>query len=105
VQKVARAGPSLPPAKLAEVAMLKGIHRRTGSLQDQEPNRAWVSENAGDVGEWVTEDEYRARGYEPEFEKLPVVIVRRVPTTGSEEPPEVDRLYLENYIREKDSRS
>jgi hypothetical protein len=47
------------------------------------PNLAWVSD--GTTGARMTEDEYRAQGYVPDFDSLPVQIVERVPVTGSPE--------------------
>ena len=46
----------------------------------------------------MTEAEYRAGGYSPEFESLPFQIFQRVTATDTE-LPEVDRVYLEELGR------
>jgi hypothetical protein len=37
-----------------------------------------VSEGPSLEGEWLTEDEYRAVGYSPDFDSLPVIVVERL---------------------------
>ncbi|MBZ9868580.1 hypothetical protein LB515_24675 [Mesorhizobium sp. CA15] len=70
-----------------------GIHRRIGT--DGAPNSAWVSSEG--VGERISEDEYRARGYLPEFDYLPVLIVQRVPVTSADD--DQDREIIEEWIK------
>ncbi len=53
-----------------ETSMRKGIQLLGG--------RVWVSEGTGKDGEWMTEAEYRASGYLPEFESVPKLIVQRI---------------------------
>jgi hypothetical protein len=47
---------------------------------------AWVSD--GVIGELVTEAEYREKGCVPEFDDLPLMVVRRVPVCQAKEPPQ-----------------
>jgi len=76
--------------------MRKGIHRGYISDADKEPRRAWVSEAPGEIGEWLSEDEYRESGYSPNFESLPFKVVERVGTVpiSADDLPEADRIFL-----------
>ena len=83
--------------------MRKGIHRGLKLTADQEPNRAWVAEAAGGAGEWLSEAEYRAGGYSPDFDSLPVLVVKLVgsgPVDVDALPPE-DREYVRQYLERK----
>ena len=53
----------------------KGIHRNLGRNGDLDT----VTITDGKTYTRVTEQEYRERGYAPEFHDLPTVIVRRLP--------------------------
>jgi hypothetical protein len=64
-----------------------GIHRSVGT--GAEPNSAWVSSEG--IGERISEDEYRARGYLPEFENLPLRVTQRI-FAGQLLPNELDQL-------------
>jgi len=66
------------------LARMKGIHRKIGV--SGAPNSAWISD--GTTGEFVNENEYRARGYAPEFDSLPILIVQRVPVTEAPVSPD-----------------
>jgi hypothetical protein len=73
--------------------MLKGIYRSLGP-----PPSAWVAEGPDLSGERLSEVDYRARGYLPEFDLLPVRIVQRVPVS-SHETPEADRSFIEESLK------
>ena len=55
--------------------MRKGIHR---GYETTAMAKAWVAVAPGEVGEWISEDEYRKAGYSPEFDRLPTLVVRRL---------------------------
>jgi hypothetical protein len=78
-----------------------GIHRGYESDQNEMPRRAWVSEAPGESGEWVTEAQYRAAGYAPEFDTLPVLIVRAVPVPDDldEQMCEVDKRWIDAWFK------
>jgi hypothetical protein len=71
--------------------MVRGIHRRIGS--NGQPSTAWVSD--GDRGATVTEEEYRARGYEPSFDSLPILIVQRIPVTNLDDLCDDDKQFID----------
>ncbi|CAN7384777.1 hypothetical protein [Mesorhizobium sp. LjNodule214] len=82
-----------------------GIHRRLGA--GGEPNSAWISSEG--MGERVTEDEYRARGYSPEFESLPVLVVERtavreLSTDDLDQLEADDREMVEEWMKKNDAR-
>jgi hypothetical protein len=80
--------------------MRKGIHRGYKSNADKEPKRAWVAEAPGGAGEWLSEAEYRAGGYSPDFDSLPVLITEILghgPVDIDALPPE-DREYVRKYL-------
>jgi hypothetical protein len=64
--------------------------------------RAWVSEAPGEAGEWLSESDYRASGYTPDFDSLPVLIVQRIASVAisTDHLPEADREFFE---REKNT--
>ena len=74
-------GSSLATAQVSEkqdqqeATAPKGIHRNRGI--NGQPETATITD--GRTHTRITEQEYRERGYAPEFEKLPVLIVQRVP--------------------------
>jgi hypothetical protein len=82
-----------------------GIHRGYESDQNAIPRRAWISEAPGKGGEWVTETEYRAAGYSPEFDSLPMLIVQRapmrvpVPNDLDDRMCEADKRFIDEWIR------
>jgi hypothetical protein len=86
-------------------AMRIGVHRGYESDQDKRPRRAWVSEAPGEAGEWVTEAEYRAAGYSPEFDTLPVKIVRSVPVSDDlgDHMCEADKRFIDEWIEKKNA--
>jgi hypothetical protein len=80
--------------------MRKGIHRGYKLNADEEPKRAWVAEVAGGAGEWLSEAEYRAGGYSPDFDRLPVLVTEILghgPVDVDALPPE-EREYLRKYF-------
>jgi hypothetical protein len=85
--------------------MRRGIHR--GYQSDQEkPRRAWISEAPGNAGEWVTEAEYRAAGYSPEFDSLPMLVVRSVPVSKLDDRMcEDDKRFIGEWIEKKNDPS
>jgi hypothetical protein len=82
------------------IAVRTGIHRGWESDQDKTPRRAWVSCDSGDEGEWVTEAEYRAAGYSPEFESLPVKVVQSMPVPDDlwDKMCEADKRFIDEWI-------
>jgi hypothetical protein len=52
-----------------------GIHKKRGA--GGQPNAVRITD--GKTFMDITEQEYRARGYTPAFEQLPVLIVQRIP--------------------------
>jgi hypothetical protein len=84
--------------------VFKGIHR--GHASDTSlPRLAWVSD--GMTGFKIPEEEYRRRGYEPEFDALPLLNVRRVPVSDTvhEEMCDDDREFIEEYMRKNATRT
>jgi hypothetical protein len=80
--------------------MLKGIYRTSGA-----PPLAWVAEAIGESGNLVSEADYRAGGYLPGFDDLPTLKVQKVPVSKPHEPPEeVDREYVEEWMRKNSQR-
>ena len=81
--------------------MRKGIHRGYKKDQDQAPRRAWVADDPMKDGEWVSEVEYRAADYSPDFDSLPVLVVERL----WEGPLDIDAAPVSDkekeYIRQK----
>ena len=81
-----------------------GVHRSVGT--GTEPNSAWVSSEG--IGERISEDEYRARGYLPEFESLPVLVTERI-FVGQLLPNELDQLedvdreIVEEWMKKNDA--
>ncbi len=64
--------------------MRRGIHRRINDVEGA--RQAWVSEAPGEAGEWLAESEYRMKGYSPDFDNLPSLVVQRVqPVSHSED--------------------
>jgi hypothetical protein len=81
---------------------IKGIHRRVGT--GGEPNSAWVGD--GMTGARISEEEYRAGGYLPEFDSLPVLIVQRVPVTWrDDELCNDDREFIEEMMKKNANRT
>jgi hypothetical protein len=82
-----------------------GIHRGYESDQDKTPRRAWVSEAPGKAGEWVTEAEYRAAGYSPEFDTLGVLIVRSIPVPDDldDHMCEADKRFIDEWLEKKNA--
>lgn len=66
-------------------ALFRGIHRHLGIHGGPET----VTVTDGKTYLRVTEQEYRERGYEPEFKHLPTIIVQRLPVRVRI-PPGVD---------------
>jgi hypothetical protein len=58
-----------------ENTAFKGIHRNRGI--NGRPESVTISD--GETYKRVTEQEYRERGYAPPFERLPTLIIQRVP--------------------------
>jgi hypothetical protein len=83
--------------------MRRGIHRGWEADQDKRPRRAWISDAPGSAGEWGTEAEYRAAGYSPNFDSLPVKIVQRIPVPDDfwDTMPEADKRYIDEYLENK----
>jgi hypothetical protein len=77
-----------PPQPTA--AAFKGVHRHESANGRAET----VTITDGKNHLRITEQEYRERGYAPEFEHLPTVIVRRLPVR-IRVPPE----HLDDYER------
>jgi len=85
-----------------EVLVRRGIHRGFKSKADQQPRRAWVADAPGEAGEWLSEDEYRAGGYSPDFDSLPVLVVQHlgsVPLDVDELPPG-EREYVRRQLKD-----
>ena len=83
--------------------MLKGIHRGYKSDANKEPRRAWVAEAPGAPGQWLSETEYRAAGYSPDFDSLPLVVTEVLchgPADIDALPPE-DREFVRKYLERK----
>ena len=80
--------------------MRKGIHRGFKSQVDKEPRRAWVAETTGDAGEWLLEADYRAGGYAPSFDSLPMLVAEAmsVGPANLDDLPEVDREFVREYL-------
>ena len=81
-----------------------GIHRTVGS--GVEPNSAWVSSEG--IGERISEGEYRARGYVPEFESLPVLVVtrtaaRELSADDLDQLEDDDRATVEEWMKKNDA--
>jgi hypothetical protein len=76
----------------------KGIHRGYKSNIEKEPRRAWVAEAPGEAGEWLSEADYRAGGYSPDFDSLPM-LVTEILWSG---PIDIDALPPDEreYVRE-----
>ena len=58
-----------------EEAAFTGIHAKRGV--GEKPNTARITD--GKTFKDVTEQEYRERGYIPSYDKLPVLIIQRIP--------------------------
>jgi hypothetical protein len=58
-----------------EIAAFTGIHARRGV--GGKPNTARITDRKTFMD--VTEQEYRERGYVPPYDKLPVLIIQRLP--------------------------
>jgi hypothetical protein len=66
---------SLVAAEKQESGVFTGIHSKEGV--GGRPNTARITDGKTFVD--ITEQEYRERGYIPAFNKLPMLIVRRLP--------------------------
>ena len=66
-----------------EHRVFTGVHAKRGS--GGKPNTALIFD--GKNASIVTEQEYRERGYIPSYDKLPVQIVRRLPSLTRQVPP------------------
>jgi len=47
-------------------------------VDGKDAGRVWVSEAAGEAGEWLTESQYRASGLSPDFDSLPHLVVKQL---------------------------
>ena len=83
-----------------ERTVRRGIHRGYKSEANQEPRRAWVADAPGATGEWVSETEYRAAGYSPDFDSLPVrvVVASAAIPIEIDDLPEVDREFVRGCV-------
>jgi hypothetical protein len=66
---------SLVAAEKQESGVFTGIHSKEGS--GGRPNTARITDGKTFID--ITEQEYRERRYVPAFDKLPTLIVRRLP--------------------------
>jgi hypothetical protein len=73
------------PPQAADAAF-KGIHRHKGINGGPET----VTITDGKAYLRITEQEYRERGYAPEFKNLPTIFVQRLPVRVGVSPKELD---------------
>jgi hypothetical protein len=64
-----------------EITAFTGIHARRGI--GGKPNTARITDGKAFID--VTEQEYRERGYLPPYDKLPVLIIQRLPVLPKHE--------------------
>jgi hypothetical protein len=86
--------------------MRRGIHRGYASDEKRGLRRVWVSDGPGKAGEWLSEVEYRARGYLPSFDSLPVKIVQRTKAVQVrvDDLPQADREFVSQWMNKEDKR-
>jgi hypothetical protein len=80
--------------------MRHGIHRGFKSSANKEPKRAWVADDQGKAGEWLSEADYRAAGHSPDFDNLPHLVVEILSAglADMDDLPESDREFVRDYL-------
>jgi hypothetical protein len=82
---VVLSGPSAVAQVSAPAETFEGIHRSEGL--NGRPKTVTVTDGKSFIE--LTEEEYRAGGYRPTYERLPTKIIRRVPVRAPA-PPDLD---------------